>query len=88
MISKEDARATYTGQTFASTSCASCPMTTVTLRATIEDISATSSANGDTRSQVTFVTRPSPSSTAIQARQSRLCLTLRFPTQATLRLAA
>jgi hypothetical protein len=62
-ISKEDARATYTGQTFVSTSCASCTTTTVTLRATIQDISATLEANGDTdpgdirHATVTFLNR-------------------------------
>jgi hypothetical protein len=63
MISKEDARATYTGQNFASTSCADCTTTTVTLRATIRDISTTLDANGDTdpgdirHATVTFVNR-------------------------------
>jgi hypothetical protein len=63
MISKEEARATYTGQTIASTSCASCATTTVTLSATIQDISATLQANGDTNpgdirhATVTFLNR-------------------------------
>jgi hypothetical protein len=63
MISKEDARATYTGQTFAPTSCTTCATATVTLSATIKDISATDEANGDSNpgdirhATVTFVNR-------------------------------
>ena len=63
MISKEEARATYTGQTLASTPCASCTTTTVTLSATIRDISSTLDANGDTdpgdirHATVTFLDR-------------------------------
>lgn len=63
MISKEDARATYTGQTFVSTACQTCTTTNVTLSATIKDISATLEANGDTdpgdirNATVTFVNR-------------------------------
>jgi len=63
MISKEDARATYTGQSFVSTSCPTCTSTTVTLSATIKDISATLEANGDTdpgdirHATVTFLNR-------------------------------
>src|SRR5947207_3052851 len=63
MFSKEDARATYTGQTFAATACATCGTTTVRLSATIQDISATVDANGDTapgdirNATVTFVNR-------------------------------
>jgi hypothetical protein len=63
MISKEDARAAYSGQTIALTACATCTTTTVTLSATIQDISATLYAIGDTDSgdirhaTVTFVDR-------------------------------
>lgn len=46
-IHKEDARAYYTGATFASTSCATCNTATVTLAATIKDITATPDAAGD-----------------------------------------
>jgi len=63
MISKEDARAEYTGQTFAPTSCATCATATVMLSATIKDISATAEANGDSNpgdirhATVTFLNR-------------------------------
>jgi hypothetical protein len=47
-VLREDARATYTGALFASTSSSSSSVATVTLAATILDISATSDAAGDT----------------------------------------
>jgi hypothetical protein len=39
-VAKEDARATYTGALFASTACVTCNTATVTLSATVQDISA------------------------------------------------
>jgi len=39
-ITKEDARATYTGALFASTACVTCSTATVTLSAAVQDISA------------------------------------------------
>ena len=62
-VTKEDARANYTGATFASTACATCSNATVTLAATIQDITATSEAAGDTspgdirNARVTFINR-------------------------------
>ncbi|MGE5520292.1 MAG: Ig-like domain repeat protein, partial [Candidatus Dadabacteria bacterium] len=47
-ITKEDARVTYTGSLFASTSAITSGQAVVTLAATIEDITATSDAAGDT----------------------------------------
>jgi hypothetical protein len=54
-ITKEDARATYTGALFASTACVTCSTATVTLSATVQDISAvtgdpaTDATEGDIR---------------------------------------
>jgi hypothetical protein len=63
-VSKEDARVTYTGTTFASTSCSTCSTATVTLAATIQDITAVTGDPaydpnaGDIRNAtVTFVNR-------------------------------
>jgi hypothetical protein len=62
-VTAEDARATYTGACFASTSSATSNTGTVTLSATIKDISATPDAAGDTdpgdirNAKVTFVDR-------------------------------
>ena len=62
-IAKEDARATFTGSQFVSTSCATCSGATVTLSATIRDISVTSEAAGDvhpgdiSKAMVRFVDR-------------------------------
>jgi len=62
-INKEDARAYYTGATFASTSCATCNTATVTLAVTVQDITATPDAAGDAdfgdirNATVTFVNR-------------------------------
>ncbi len=49
-ITQEDARATYTGALFASTASATSTNATVTLSATIQDITATPDAAGDTDS--------------------------------------
>jgi predicted ThiF/HesA family dinucleotide-utilizing enzyme len=62
-VTAEDARATYTGACFASTSSATSNTGTVTLSATVKDISATLDAAGDTdpgdirNAKVTFVDR-------------------------------
>jgi hypothetical protein len=62
-ITQEDARANYTGALFASTSCQTCSNATVTLSATVQDISATGDAAGDNLSgdirlaRVRFVNR-------------------------------
>lgn len=63
-ITKEDARATYTGALFASTSCGTCSSAVVTLSATIQDITAVTgdpaydAYAGDIRNAtVTFINR-------------------------------
>jgi hypothetical protein len=62
-ITREDARVNYTGALFASTSCQTCSNATVTLSATVQDISATGNAAGDNLSgdirlaRVRFVNR-------------------------------
>jgi hypothetical protein len=61
-VTQEDARATYTGLMFISTSCATCSKATVTLAATIQDITAVDSTAdpnaGDIRNAtVTFINR-------------------------------
>jgi hypothetical protein len=62
-VTKEDARVNYTGALFASTSCQTCSNATVTLSATVQDISATGNAAGDNLSgdirlaRVRFVNR-------------------------------
>ncbi|MCU0382412.1 MAG: putative metal-binding motif-containing protein, partial [Chitinophagaceae bacterium] len=62
-ITREDARVNYTGAPFASTSCQTCSNATVTLSATVQDISATNDAAGDNLSgdirlaRVRFVNR-------------------------------
>jgi hypothetical protein len=63
IVSKEDARATYTGPTAVKTACHTCTSATVTLRARVRDISATAEAAGDLdagdvrNANVTFVDR-------------------------------
>jgi hypothetical protein len=63
VVTKEDARATYTGALFASTGSATGTTASVTLAATIRDISVTPDAAGDTsggdirNATVTFVDR-------------------------------
>jgi hypothetical protein len=63
VITPEDARAAYAGLLAVSTPCAACNLATVTLRATIRDISATPDAAGDTspgdirQARVTFINR-------------------------------
>ncbi|MEK6320345.1 MAG: HYR domain-containing protein [Acidobacteriota bacterium] len=71
-IIQEDARAYYTGALYASTACAICSTATVTLSATIKDITAVDSASdncpGDIRNaKVTFINRDT--NTVIQANQ-------------------
>ncbi|HEX4949105.1 MAG TPA: YDG domain-containing protein [Blastocatellia bacterium] len=62
-ITPEDARATYTGALYASTSSATSTTATVTLSATIQDITATADAAGDAsfgdirNAKVTFINR-------------------------------
>ncbi|HEU5179706.1 MAG TPA: S8 family serine peptidase [Candidatus Polarisedimenticolia bacterium] len=62
-ITQEDARATYTGALFVSTSSASSGTATVTLAATVQDITATPDAAGDgdfgdiRHATVTFINR-------------------------------
>jgi hypothetical protein len=61
-ITREDARTMYTGVLFTSTSCATCSTATVTLSATVQDITAIDPSgdpnNGDIRNAtVTFVNR-------------------------------
>lgn len=62
-VTKEDARVVYTGMTFVNTGCATCSTATSTLSATVQDITATADAAGDTRfgdirnARVTFVVR-------------------------------
>jgi uncharacterized repeat protein (TIGR01451 family) len=61
-VAPEDARATYTGALFASTSCATCNTAAVTLAATIQDITAADPGSdpnfGDIRNAtVTFINR-------------------------------
>ncbi len=63
-VTPEDARATYTGSLFVNTSCATCGTATVTLSATIQDISAVTGDPahdpnaGDVRNAlVTFINR-------------------------------
>ena len=46
-ITKEDARVNYTGALFAGTACSTCSNATVTLSATVQDITATPDASGD-----------------------------------------
>lgn len=46
-ITREDADATYTGAEFVSTSCATCSNATVTLAATVRDLSATPAGDAD-----------------------------------------
>jgi hypothetical protein len=63
VISKEDIRSTYTGQTMVSTASPTISTATVILSATLKDISATAEANGDTspgdvrNATVTFINR-------------------------------
>jgi YVTN family beta-propeller protein len=63
IVSKEDARSTYTGPTSVKTACRTCTSATVTLRARVRDISATTEAAGDgdpgdvRNANVTFVDR-------------------------------
>src|SRR5437879_8672874 len=64
IITAEDARATYTGALFVSTACTSCMNATVTLSATIQDITAVDPTldpyAGDIRNaKVTFINRDS-----------------------------
>ncbi|ALI98451.1 pectinesterase family protein [Rufibacter tibetensis] len=62
-ITQEDALITFTGSQFVNTSCATCSGATVTLSATIQDISATGDAAGDvhpgdiSKAKVRFVNR-------------------------------
>jgi hypothetical protein len=46
-VKKEDARTTYTGSVYSSTSCPTCSAAIVTLSATVWDVTATPDANGD-----------------------------------------
>jgi hypothetical protein len=63
VVAKEDARVTYTGLYFTSTSCPTCSTATVVLAATVQDISVTADAAGDIwpgdirNANVTFVDR-------------------------------
>jgi hypothetical protein len=63
IVAQEDARVTYTGLLFTSTSCPTCSAATLTLAATVQDISVTADAAGDTwpgdirNADVTFVDR-------------------------------
>jgi hypothetical protein len=62
-VVQEDARVTYTGLMYTSTSCPTCSTATLTLAATVQDISATADVAGDTwpgdirEATVTFVNR-------------------------------
>jgi len=73
-ITQEDARAAYTGALFASTACATCSNATVTLAATIQDITAVPGDTaydayaGDIRNAtVTFVNRDAGNATLCTA---------------------
>ncbi len=63
IVLPEDARATYTGALFASTASATSTTATVTLSATLQDITATADANGDLlfgdirKAKVSFINR-------------------------------
>jgi hypothetical protein len=50
IVSKEDARSTYTGPTSVKTACRTCTSATVNLRAVVRDISSTNEAASDTDS--------------------------------------
>jgi hypothetical protein len=72
-VTKEDARATYTGLLFTTTGCPTCSKATLALAATVQDISITADAMGDTwpgdirNASVTFVDRDNGNSTLCTA---------------------